>query len=87
MKSINLIGEPIIDLLKKIDEHAQYLSETGLMDKRRRDIIEMRVIKNAEDIVRQKFKGKRKSSIARDVYPLRIRKDKNGLRLFSLIIP
>ncbi|MEE2698769.1 MAG: methylmalonyl Co-A mutase-associated GTPase MeaB [Pseudomonadota bacterium] len=53
-------GVGVIELLKKIDEHAQYLSETGLMDKRRRDIIEMRVIKNAEDIVRQKFKGKRK---------------------------
>ncbi len=52
-------GEGIGDLLGAIDAHAEHLNATGAMDKRRRDIIEMRVIKIAEDIIRRKFRGKR----------------------------
>jgi LAO/AO transport system kinase len=52
-------GEGIEELLDAIDAHARYLNATGAMEKRRRDIIEMRVIKTAEDIIRRKFRGKR----------------------------
>jgi LAO/AO transport system kinase len=52
-------GVGINELLRTIDSHAIYLNETGEMDKRRRDIIEMRVIKITEDIIRQRFRGKR----------------------------
>jgi LAO/AO transport system kinase len=52
-------GIGINELLSSIDNHARYLNETGAMEKRRRDIIEMRVIKISEDIIRQKFRGKR----------------------------
>lgn len=52
-------GEGIGDLLDAIDAHAKHLNDTGAMDKRRRDIIEMRVIKTAEDIIRRDFGAKR----------------------------
>jgi LAO/AO transport system kinase len=52
-------GEGIGDLLAAIDAHAKHLGDTGAMDKRRRDIVEMRVIKTAEDIIRRDFRGKR----------------------------
>ena len=52
-------GEGITELLGAIDAHAKHLNATGAMDKRRREIIEMRVIKTAEDIIRRKFRGKR----------------------------
>jgi len=52
-------GEGIGELLAAIDAHAKHLNDTGAMDKRRRDIIEMRVIKTAEDIIRRDFRGKR----------------------------
>jgi len=52
-------GQGIGELLDAIDAHARHLGDTGAMDKRRRDIIEMRVIKTAEDILRRDFRGKR----------------------------
>ena len=52
-------GQGIGELLDAINAHARHLGETGAMDKRRRDIIEMRVIKTAEDILRRDFRGKR----------------------------
>ncbi len=52
-------GEGIGELLDAIDAHAKHLNDTGAMDKRRRDIIEMRVIKTAEDIIRRDFRAKR----------------------------
>ena len=52
-------GEGIGDLLRAIDAHARHLNGTGAMDKRRRDIVEMRVIKTAEDIIRRDFGAKR----------------------------
>ncbi len=52
-------GEGIEELLGAIDAHAKHLNDTGAMDKRRRDIIEMRVIKTAEDIIRRDFRAKR----------------------------
>ena len=50
--------EGIGDLLAAIDGHLRHLDETGAMDGRRRQILEMRVIKIAEDIIRRNFKGK-----------------------------
>ncbi len=50
--------EGIGDLLAAIDGHRRHLIETGAMDGRRRQILEMRVIKIAEDIIRRNFKGK-----------------------------
>jgi LAO/AO transport system kinase len=52
-------GEGIEELLDAIDAHARHLNDTGAMDKRRRDIAGMRVIKTAEDIIRRDFRGKR----------------------------
>lgn len=51
--------EGIGDLLAAIDGHRGHLDDTGGMDGRRRQILEMRVIKIAEDIIRRNFKGKR----------------------------
>ncbi len=51
--------EGIGDLLAAIDDHLGHLDDTGGMDRRRRQIMEMRVIKIAEDIIRRNFKGKR----------------------------
>ncbi len=51
--------EGIGDLLAAIDDHLGHLNDTGGMDGRRRKIMEMRVIKIAEDIIRGTFKGKR----------------------------
>jgi LAO/AO transport system kinase len=50
-------GEGIDELLSSINEHIKHLNETGAIQDRRRDIIEMRVIKLTEDLIRQKFKG------------------------------
>ena len=50
--------EGIGDLLAAIDGHLGHLNETGAMAGRRRRILEMRVIKIAEDIIRGNFKGK-----------------------------
>ena len=52
-------GQGIGELLDAINAHARHLGETGAMDKRRRDIVEMRVIKTAEDIIRRDFGAKR----------------------------
>jgi LAO/AO transport system kinase len=50
-------GEGIDELLSIINDHIQYLNETGEIQDRRRDIIEMRVIKLTEDLIRKKFRG------------------------------
>jgi LAO/AO transport system kinase len=52
-------GVGIEDLLAAIDAHRKHLGDTGAMEGRRRDIIEMRVLKTAEDIIREDFKGNR----------------------------
>ncbi|MDA0305430.1 MAG: methylmalonyl Co-A mutase-associated GTPase MeaB [Proteobacteria bacterium] len=50
-------GDGIGELLDTLDAHAKHLNDTGGMEQRRRDIIEMRVIKTAEDIIRRDFKA------------------------------
>ncbi|NQV85122.1 MAG: methylmalonyl Co-A mutase-associated GTPase MeaB [Rhodospirillales bacterium] len=52
-------GEGIGELLETLDAHARHLNDSGAMATRRRDIIEMRVIKTAEDILRRDFQSKR----------------------------
>ncbi len=52
-------GEGIDDLLAAIDDHGRHLADTVGLEKRRRQILEMRVLKTAEDIIRKDFKGKR----------------------------
>ncbi|NQU61938.1 MAG: methylmalonyl Co-A mutase-associated GTPase MeaB, partial [Rhodospirillales bacterium] len=52
-------GDGIEDLLSVIDDHGTHLISTGTMESRSRQIMEMRVLKTAEDIIRKDFKGKR----------------------------
>ncbi len=52
-------GEGIDDLLAAIDDHGRHLADTGGLEERRRQILEMRVLKTAEDIIRKDFKGQR----------------------------
>ncbi len=52
-------GEGIEDLVAAMDDHRKHLSDTGAIEQRRRDIIGMRVLKTAEDIIRKDFKGNR----------------------------
>ena len=52
-------GKGIDDLLAAIDDHARHLADTVGLEERRRQILEMRVLKTAEDIIRKDFKGKR----------------------------
>ncbi|MFQ5765742.1 MAG: methylmalonyl Co-A mutase-associated GTPase MeaB [Rhodospirillales bacterium] len=51
--------EGIGDLLEAIDGHGRHLADTGGMAARRRRIAEMRVIKTAEDIIREDFTARR----------------------------
>jgi len=52
-------GEGIDGLLAAIDDHGKHLADTVGLEERRRQILEMRVLKTAEDIIRKDFKGKR----------------------------
>jgi LAO/AO transport system kinase len=52
-------GDGIDELVETMDAHAQHLNDTGAMAARRRDIIEMRVVKTAEEILRRNFKAQR----------------------------
>ena len=52
-------GEGIEDLVAAMDDHRKHLSDTGAIEQRRRDIIGMRVLKTAEDIIRKDFKDNR----------------------------
>ena len=52
-------GEGIDDLLAAIDGHGRHLADTGGLEERRRQILEMRVLKTAEDIIRKDFRDGR----------------------------
>ncbi|MAF96869.1 MAG: methylmalonyl Co-A mutase-associated GTPase MeaB [Rhodospirillaceae bacterium] len=52
-------GEGIDDLLAAIDGHGRHLADTGGLEERRRRILEMRVLKTAEDIIRKDFRDGR----------------------------
>lgn len=48
-------GEGIDQLVKAIDDHRAHLDESGEMAARRRRILEMRILKAAEDIIRERL--------------------------------
>ena len=52
-------GDGIGDLLAAIDGHGRHLAESGGLERRQEEILEMRVLKTAEDIIRKDFRGKR----------------------------
>ncbi len=54
----------IDELLAAIDSHREHLEEAGAMDGRRRKIMEMRVLKIAEDILRTRFAISRDGKLA-----------------------
>lgn len=70
-------GQGIEALLTTIDEHRAYLQQSGELAKRRRQTAQMRMLKTAEDILRQRFVGRRdgvaaellEQVIARDIDP------------------
>ena len=51
--------EGIDDLLAAIDGHGRHLADSGGLEERRRQILEMRVLKTAEDIIRKDFRDRR----------------------------
>jgi len=65
------------DLIAAIDGHLQHLSKSGEIEDRRRRIVEMRILKAAEDIVRDRLLGRRggkldgllDKAMARDIDP------------------
>jgi len=82
-------GEGIDKLLESLDNHFRYLNESGEINERRRDIVEMRVIKITEDLIRQKFRKIQdcktsiiESVLKRDVTPRQASKEL--LRTFKL---
>ncbi len=57
-------GQGIDGLLKIIDEHREYLRASGEINVRRHRILETRILKTAEDIVRARFRVRRESHVA-----------------------
>ncbi|MCC7017260.1 MAG: hypothetical protein IT564_08680, partial [Rhodospirillales bacterium] len=57
-------GEGIDELLKVLDGHRAHLQKSGEFEARRRWILEMRILKTAEDIIRTRFKGEREGHLA-----------------------
>lgn len=57
-------GEGVADLLAAIDGHLSHLHASGEMAARRRQILEMRVLKAAEDAVRQRLLRERSGRLA-----------------------
>ncbi|HJO75558.1 MAG TPA: methylmalonyl Co-A mutase-associated GTPase MeaB [Rhodospirillales bacterium] len=51
--------EGIEDLLAAINDHRQHLDDTGAITERRRQILEMRILKTAEYIIRKDFRDNR----------------------------
>lgn len=57
-------GDGIDALLDVIAAHRAHLDTSGEIDMRRRWILEMRILKTAEDIIRARFKGEREGRLA-----------------------
>jgi LAO/AO transport system kinase len=57
-------GDGIDALLDVVDAHRAHLDRSGEIDTRRRWILEMRILKTAEDIIRARFKGEREGRLA-----------------------
>ncbi len=58
-------SEGIEDLVATMDAHGKHLVDTGEMEGRRRKILEMRIVKAAEDIVRQRLLGRGRDKLDR----------------------
>jgi LAO/AO transport system kinase len=58
-------SEGVGDLVATIDAHGRHLVDTGEMAGRRRKILEMRIVKAAEDIVRERLLGKGRDKLER----------------------
>ena len=54
----------IDDLLSAIDGHGRHLKDTGAIADRRRRLMEMRILKTAEDILRDRFAHRRGGALA-----------------------
>ena len=57
-------GDGIDELLDVFDAHRAHLAKSGEIEMRRRWILEMRILKTAEDIIRARFKGEREGRLA-----------------------
>ena len=57
-------GEGIDELIEIVDAHRAHLRQSGEIEARRRWILEMRILKTAEDIIRARFKGEREGRLA-----------------------
>ncbi len=58
-------SEGIDALVDAIDAHARHLVDTGEIEGRRRKILEMRIVKAAEDIVRERLLGTGRNKLER----------------------
>ena len=56
-------GEGINQLVDAIDEHGEHLESSGELVNRQREIIEMRVLKIVEEIMRDRIEGRRYSEL------------------------
>ena len=57
-------GDGIDDLVEVVDAHRAHLHQSGEIEGRRRWILEMRILKTAEDIIRARFKDEREGRLA-----------------------
>jgi len=57
-------GQGIEELLSAIDSHLGHLGDSGEMDMRKRRIAEMRILKSAEDVVRERLHAQRDGRFA-----------------------
>ncbi|MBL6932398.1 MAG: methylmalonyl Co-A mutase-associated GTPase MeaB [Rhodospirillales bacterium] len=57
-------GEGIEDLVAAIDAHLEHLNKSGEMEMRKRRIAEMRILKSAEDVVRERLRKQRDGKLA-----------------------
>lgn len=57
-------GQGIVELVSAIDGHFEHLNASGEIDVRKRRIAEMRILKSAEEVVRQRLKKQRDGKLA-----------------------
>lgn len=55
--------EGIDELMHAIDKHRGHLDESGELQTRRRKMLEMRIVKSAEDILRDELSGRRRADL------------------------
>ena len=81
-------GEGLDQLLTAIDDHHAKMTETGELDRRRLRIAEMRVLKFAEDMLRDRFENDREGrvqEIAEQVARLELAPEAGARRLLGQI--